>query len=87
MASTKAQGSSTNGRNSPGQRLGVKRFGCQTVKAGEILVRQRGTKFLPGANVGKGSDDTLYTTIAGVVKFEWAKRGKKMISVYPAAAK
>ena len=77
MAGTKAQGSSTNGRNSPGQRLGVKRFGMQTVKAGEILVRQRGTKFLPGANVGKGSDDTLYTKISGVVKFEWAKRDKR----------
>ena len=87
MAGTKAQGSSTNGRNSPGQRLGVKRFGMQTVKAGEILVRQRGTKFLPGANVGKGSDDTLYTKISGVVKFEWAKRDKKMISVYPAEKK
>ena len=86
MASTKAQGSSTNGRDSHGQRLGVKRYGCQTVKAGEILVRQRGTKFLPGENVRKGSDDTLYTKIAGVVKFEWAKRKKKMISVYPAVA-
>ncbi|PIU20603.1 MAG: 50S ribosomal protein L27 [Elusimicrobia bacterium CG08_land_8_20_14_0_20_59_10] len=85
MASTKAQGSSTNGRNSPGQRLGVKRYGMQAVKAGEILVRQRGTKFLPGANVGRGSDDTLYTKATGVVKFEWAKRGKKMISVYPPA--
>ena len=86
MASTKAQGSSTNGRNSPGQRLGVKRYGMQAVKAGEVLVRQRGTKFLPGANVGRGSDDTLFTKITGVVKFEWAKRGKKMISVYPPVA-
>ena len=85
MAHTKAQSSSTNGRNSPGQRLGVKRFGMQSVKAGEILVRQRGTKFLPGENVGIGSDDTLFTKVTGVVKFEWAKRGKKMISVYPAA--
>lgn len=85
MAHTKAQSSCTNGRNSPGQRLGVKRFGMQAVKAGEVLVRQRGTKFLPGENVGIGSDDTLFTKISGVVKFEWAKRGKKMISVYPAA--
>ena len=85
MAHTKAQGSSTNGRNSQGQRLGVKRYGSQTVNAGEILVRQRGTKFLPGFNVGKGSDDTLFARAAGVVKFEWAKRDKKQISVYPAA--
>jgi len=85
MAHTKAQGSSTNGRDSHGQRLGVKRYGSQTVKAGEILVRQRGTKFLPGFNVGKGSDDTLFAKAAGVVKFEWAKRDKKQISVYPAA--
>jgi large subunit ribosomal protein L27 len=85
MAHTKAQGSSTNGRDSQGQRLGVKRYGSQAVKAGEILVRQRGTKFLPGSNVGKGSDDTLYAKVTGVVKFEWAKRNKKQISVYPAA--
>ncbi|MCX5786486.1 MAG: 50S ribosomal protein L27 [Elusimicrobia bacterium] len=85
MAHTKAQGSSTNGRDSQGQRLGVKRYGSQAVNAGEILVRQRGTKFLPGANVGRGSDDTLFAKITGVVKFEWAKRDKKQISVYPAA--
>ncbi|HAH32638.1 MAG TPA: 50S ribosomal protein L27 [Elusimicrobia bacterium] len=85
MAHTKAQGSSTNGRDSQGQRLGVKRYGSQVVNAGEILVRQRGTKFLPGANVGRGSDDTLFAKITGVVKFEWAKRDKKQISVYPAA--
>ncbi len=83
MAGTKSQGSSTNGRDSKGQRLGVKRYGCQTVSAGEILVRQRGTKFLPGENVRRASDDTLFTIVAGVVKFEWAKRGKKQISVYP----
>ena len=85
MAHTKAQSSSTNGRDSQGQRLGVKRYGSQSVKAGEILVRQRGTKFLPGFNVGKGSDDTLFAKTTGVVKFEWAKRDKKQISVYPAA--
>jgi large subunit ribosomal protein L27 len=85
MAHTKGQGSSSNGRNSPGQRLGVKRYGMQTVNAGEILVRQRGTKFLPGENVRRASDDTLFSIVTGVVKFEWAKRGKKQISVYPAA--
>jgi len=85
MAHTKGQGSSSNGRDSQGQRLGVKRYGCQTVNAGEILVRQRGTKFLPGENVRRASDDTLFTLVAGVVKFEWAKRGKKQISVYPAS--
>lgn len=85
MAHTKGQGSSSNGRNSPGQRLGVKRYGMQTVNAGEILVRQRGTKFLPGANVRRASDDTLFSIVTGVVKFEWAKRGKKQISVYPPA--
>ncbi|MDD2806345.1 MAG: 50S ribosomal protein L27 [Elusimicrobiales bacterium] len=85
MAGTKSQGSSVNGRNSPGQRLGVKRYGMQKVNAGEILVRQRGTKFLPGANVRRASDDTLFSIVTGVVKFEWAKRGKKQISVYPEA--
>ena len=70
-----------NGRNSPGQRLGVKRFGGQAVKAGEILVRQRGTKFAPGRNVKRGADDTLFTVVAGTVKFE--KEGK-VVSVDPA---
>ena len=87
MAGTKSQGSSTNGRDSHGQRLGVKRYGSQNVKAGEVLVRQRGTKFLPGLNVGIGSDDTLFSKVTGMVKFEWAKRNKKQISVYPQAAK
>ncbi|MFA6435358.1 MAG: 50S ribosomal protein L27 [Elusimicrobiales bacterium] len=87
MAGTKSQGSSTNGRDSHGQRLGVKRYGSQTVKAGEVLVRQRGTKFLPGLNVGIGSDDTLFSKVTGVVKFEWAKRNKKQLSVYPQVAK
>ena len=85
MAHTKGQGSTSNGRNSPGQRLGVKRYGMQKVNAGEILVRQRGTKFLPGNNVRRASDDTLFAIVTGVVKFEWAKRGKKQISVYPPA--
>ncbi|HBB67048.1 MAG: 50S ribosomal protein L27 [Elusimicrobia bacterium GWA2_56_46] len=87
MAGTKSQGSSTNGRDSHGQRLGVKRYGSQNVKAGEVLVRQRGTKFLAGLNVGKGSDDTLFSKVTGVVKFEWAKRNKKQISVYPQVSK
>ena len=87
MAHTKAQSSSTNGRNSPGQRLGVKRYGMQAVKAGEVLVRQRGTVFMPGANVGIGSDDTLFAKKSGIVKFEWVKRGKKKVSVYPPKTK
>ncbi len=70
-----------NGRNSPGQRLGVKRFGGQAVKAGEILVRQRGTKFAPGRNVKRGADDTLFTVVAGTVKFE---KDGKVVSVDPA---
>ena len=84
MAHTKAQGSTSNGRDSAGQRLGVKNFGGQVVKAGMVLVRQRGTKFLPGNNVGIGRDDTLFSKVAGVVTFEWVKKGKKRISVYPA---
>ena len=70
-----------NGRNSPGQRLGVKRFGGQAVKAGEMLVRQRGTKFAPGRNVKRGADDTLFTVVAGTVKFE---KDGKVVSVDPA---
>ncbi|KAF0126900.1 MAG: large subunit ribosomal protein L27 [Elusimicrobia bacterium] len=87
MAGTKAQGSSSNGRDSHGQRLGVKRYGDQFVKAGEVIVRQRGTKFHPGLNVGKGSDDTLFAKAAGVIKFEWRDKGRKQISVYPVASK
>ena len=85
MAHTKAQGSSSNGRDSQGQRLGVKNYGGQKVLAGMVLVRQRGTKFLPGLNVGRGKDDTLFSKIDGVVTFEWAKKDKKRISVYPAS--
>ena len=83
MAHTKSQGSTTNGRDSNGQRLGVKAYGGQNVTAGSIIVRQRGTKFFPGINVGLGSDDTIFAKIDGVVKFEWYKKGKKQISVYP----
>lgn len=82
MAHTKSQGSSTNGRDSRGQRLGVKRFGGQSVKAGEVIIRQRGTKFFPGDNVGRGKDDTLFAKIAGKVCFEWISRKKKQICVY-----
>ncbi len=84
MAHKKGVGSSRNGRDSNSQRLGVKRFGGQTVTGGSILVRQRGTKFKPGTNVGIGSDDTLYATITGVVKFEDRGRKGRFISVYPA---
>ncbi len=82
MAHKKGQGSTTNGRDSAGKRLGVKRYGGQAVKAGEILVRQRGTSFHPGENVGVGSDYTLFSKIPGFVKFEHLTRKRKKISVY-----
>lgn len=85
MAHKKGTGSTRNGRDSNAQRLGVKRFGGEVVKAGHILVRQRGTKFHPGVNVGRGSDDTLFATIAGVVKFERYGKRRKRVSVYPLA--
>jgi large subunit ribosomal protein L27 len=81
MAHKKAAGSSKNGRDSAGQRLGVKRFGGQEVSAGSILVRQRGTTFHPGTNVGCGKDYTLFALIDGVVKFETKAKGRKHISV------
>ncbi|MFA6030300.1 MAG: 50S ribosomal protein L27 [Elusimicrobiota bacterium] len=84
MAHTKAQGSSQNGRDSNGQRLGVKSYGGQKVRSGMVIVRQRGTKFLPGLNVGRGKDDTLFATADGVVTFQWARKDKKRISVLPA---
>ena len=80
MAHKKGQGSSRNGRDSAAQRLGVKRFGGQQVKAGEILVRQRGTKFHPGLNVGRGKDDTLFALAAGKVAF-YKKQGRKLVSI------
>ncbi len=82
MAHKKGQGSSRNGRDSNPQYLGVKRFGGETVPAGSILVRQKGTKFHPGVNVGKGKDDSLFALITGVVKFEVKKNDRKYISVY-----
>ncbi len=85
MAHKKGQGSTTNGRDSVGKRLGVKRYGGQLVKAGEILVRQRGTSFHPGDNVGIGGDYTLFSKVPGVVKFEHLTRKRKKISVYSAS--
>ena len=83
MAHKKGVGSSRNGRDSESKRLGVKRFGGQFVRAGNILVRQRGTKFHPGMNVGKGSDDTLFAKIDGVVSFDRKDRARLEINVYP----
>jgi large subunit ribosomal protein L27 len=85
MAHKKGVGSSRNGRDSNSQRLGIKRFGGESVRAGNILVRQRGTKFHPGNNVGKGSDDTLFALVDGVVSFERKDRDRLKISVYPAS--
>ncbi|MBE6021515.1 MAG: 50S ribosomal protein L27 [Clostridiales bacterium] len=82
MASKKGVGSSRNGRDSESKRLGVKRADGQTVTAGSILVRQRGTKIHPGNNVGKGGDDTLFAMIEGVVKFERKDKTRKQVSVY-----
>ena len=84
MAHKKAGGSSRNGRDSPGQRLGVKRFAGQTVRAGSILVRQRGTSIHAGENVGVGKDYTLFAKIDGVVKYEQAGRKKKRVTIVPA---
>ena len=85
MAHKKGASSSRNGRDSNAQRLGVKRFGGQTVGAGEILVRQRGTHFHPGVNVGRGGDDTLFALAPGAVEFD-TKRGRKTINIVPSAA-
>ena len=87
MAHTKSQGSSTNGRDSAGQRLGIKIFGDQKTNAGSIIIRQRGTKFHPGKNVGIGSDNTIYAKVDGIVKFEWKAGNRRYVSVYPAQAK
>ncbi len=81
MAHKKGMGSSRNGRESRSQRLGVKRFGGQFVRAGNILIRQRGTKFAPGRNVGIGSDDTLFAKIDGIVKFENRNGKRRLVSI------
>lgn len=83
MAHKKGLGSTKNGRDSHGQRLGVKRFSGEFVLAGNVLVRQRGTKFHLGKNVGIGSDDTIFSLIDGVVKFEPKDKTRKKVSVYP----
>jgi len=85
MAHKKGTGSTRNGRDSNSKRLGVKRYGGQFVTAGSILVRQRGTHFHPGHNVGRGGDDTLFALIDGIVTFEHKSRSRKKISIYPAA--
>ena len=86
MAHKKGQGSSRNGRDSNAQRLGIKVFGGQSIPAGGIIVRQRGTRFHPGRNVGVGRDHTLFALTDGAVKFEWYAKGRrKQASVYPVA--
>lgn len=87
MASKKAGGSTRNGRDSQSKRLGVKRFGGELVKAGTIIVRQRGTKVHPGKNVGVGSDFTIFAKIEGLVTFERMDKLRNRVSVYPVAAK
>jgi large subunit ribosomal protein L27 len=84
MAHKKGQGSSRNGRDSNAQHLGVKRYGGETVNGGTIIVRQRGTRFFPGLNVGQGKDDTLFAKIGGVVKFQDRGRHGKFVHIVPA---
>lgn len=85
MAHKKGTGSTRNGRDSNAKRLGVKRYGGQVVRAGNILVRQRGTKIHPGVNVGRGNDDTLFALVDGIVKFERVDRSRQKVSIYPAS--
>jgi large subunit ribosomal protein L27 len=85
MAHKKGVGSSRNGRDSQGQRLGIKSYGGQKINAGTIILRQRGTKIHPGLNVGLGVDDTIYAKIDGMVKFERKDKKRKKVSVYPVA--
>ena len=84
MAHKKGGGSSRNGRESNAQRLGVKRFGGEKITAGSIIVRQRGTRFAPGVNVGLGSDDTLFALTDGIVSFKKYHKAKKVVSITPA---
>ncbi len=83
MAHKKGVGSSRNGRDSNAQRLGVKRFGGELVPAGSIIVRQRGTRFQPGLNVGIGGDDTLFAKITGTIAFKKYSKARKVVSVHP----
>ena len=84
MAHKKGGGSTRNGRDSNAQRLGVKRFGGEQVRAGNIIVRQRGTSIHPGENVGRGSDDTLFALVDGVVEFQRKDKKRKQVSILPA---
>ena len=86
MAHKKAGGSTSNGRDSNSKRLGVKRYGGERVTSGSIIVRQRGTRIKPGTNVGLGRDYTIFAVIDGEVKFEWATKGRRQVSVYPVGA-
>lgn len=83
MAHKKGAGSSRNNRDSQSQRLGVKRYGGELIRAGNIIIRQRGTHIHPGENVARGKDDTLFATIDGIVKFEFFRGGRKRVSVFP----
>jgi large subunit ribosomal protein L27 len=86
MAHKKGTGSTRNGRDSNAKRLGVKKYGGEVVRAGNIIIRQRGTKVHPGENVGRGNDDTLYALSDGIVTFERKGKSRKKVSVYPVAA-
>lgn len=85
MAHKKAGGSSRNGRDTAGRRLGVKRYGGQDVLAGNIIIRQRGTKYHPGMNVGMGLDHTIYALINGIVKFTHGRGGRSIVNILPAS--
>jgi large subunit ribosomal protein L27 len=85
MAHKKGGGSTRNGRDSNAQRLGVKKFGGERVRAGNIIIRQRGTKFHPGVNVGRGGDDTLFALVAGNVEFG-SRRGRRVVNIVPSPA-
>ncbi|UFS63309.1 50S ribosomal protein L27 [Sulfurimonas sp. HSL-3221] len=85
MAHKKGQGSTQNNRDSAGRRLGVKKFGGEVVKAGNIIVRQRGTKVHPGQNIGMGKDHTLYALVDGIVQFERKDKTRKQVSIVPAS--
>ena len=86
MAHKKAGGSTNNGRDSNAKRLGVKRYGGERVSCGSIIIRQRGTRILPGTNVGLGRDHTIFAKVEGEVTFEWAAKGRRRVSVYPVVA-